>query len=443
MNRTSPIGAKGRTVRGRPVVVLGVLLAGCGRSAPPGVLIGESAHFRLFIDPDLDVPPTLNGMNGLAALETEWADVYTMLQMPDGKIDYYWLTTDHIAAACGTADEGACIWEQSLEIDSPTLPNPHELNHAYMYLRKQRKPIPFLAEGIAEAIACGVDLPSNAGDVAWPPLVAAGSLTSDVYTQGGAFVRYLIRTSGVAVFLRFYEQSPEARDPAEFAANFQNFWGTTVEEVWTAIHDRPAGIVSQGETKICPCSLPSIVPGDVTNDPARTPYWTLPDPAGQTLALAAGVGERVLVKDCAGVRPAMSGQAVLARLDADDPRYVLGPLESATIGSYIADDCAGVAPYPLSPLATVAGDVTIAVSSPPVGAATVYLDFGASFSGQLRQGLQEICSSCGFDQGSCLPLTPGVPTDVAGPLFGRTTLYTSPSEPTLDVVSVDIEIRGQ
>ena len=87
------------------------------------------------------------------------------------------------------ADEGACLWEQGLEVDSPSLPKPHELNHAYAYLRKQREPIPFLAEGIAEAIACGTDVPATIDDVPWESVVAEPGTSNEIYTQGGALVR--------------------------------------------------------------------------------------------------------------------------------------------------------------------------------------------------------------------------------------------------------------
>ncbi len=416
-------------------------LAGCGRATPPGTLIGESAHFRLYVDPDATIPAGLDGMNGLVALETEWADVHTMLEMPDGKITYYWLSQEHVGTACGEADEGACIWEQSLEIDSPTLPNPHELNHAYMYLRNQRKPIPFLAEGIAEAISCGSDLPMYPSDVPWEATV--GQLESDsddVYVQGGIFVRYLIRTYGIDSFLQYYEQSPEQRDPALFAANFQSFWSVTLDEVWTAIHALPPGIVPAAmyETKICPCSLPPLAPtGPVTNDPARAPYWPLPDPAGQTLSLTAGLGQGVLVKDCAGVRPTLRGSSVLARLDGNEPRYVVAPLVTATVDSYLADSCAAAAPYPYSPLDVATGGLAIGVPN-PADSATFYLNLASKFSGALSSGLQEICADCGFDQGSCQPVgAAAVP--VTGPLYGRMTLYRNPNFPT-DVASNYIEI---
>jgi hypothetical protein len=416
--------------------------AGCGRPTPPGVLAGESAHFRLYIDPEVDAPPEWAGENGLAALETEWTDVHSMLQMPDGKITYYWLAYDHVASACGDGSEGACTDEGSLEIDAPVLPDWHELTHAYMYLRNQRKPIPFLAEGIAEAIECGPDLPMNVADIPWEGVVAGLPSSDDVYEQGGAFVRHLIRNYGIDPFLRYYEQSPEQRDPAQFAANFQSFWNVPLDDVWTAIHSIPAGLVSEGETKICPCALPPLeTSGPVTNDPARMPYWPLPDPAGQTLALWGG-GYPVLVKDCAGIRPPLWGSSVLARLDGNDPRYVLAPLTNATVGSYVADTCAEAAPYPFPPIETVAGNLEIAVPT-PADAVTCYVNLASSFSGALLvQSLQETCADCGFDQGSCQPIGPTAVPAVQGPLYGRMTLYRSIDMLT-DVVTHDIEILHQ
>ena len=419
------------------------VLVGCGRATPPGTLVGESEHFRLYVDPDATIPPGLDGMNGLAALETEWADVHTMLQMPDGKISYYWLAGDHIGAACGKADEGACTDEGSLEIDSPTLPNPHELNHAYTYLRKQRKPIPFLAEGIAEAIACGSDAPVDVVDVPWEGVVAAQATSDDVYTQGGAFVRHLIRKYGVEAFLSYYEQSPEQRDPALFAANFQSFWNATMDDTWTAIHEMPPGVIWTGETKICPCSLPPLDPaGAVVNDPARAPYWPLPETAGQTLALTPESGHDVFVKDCAGVRPTLTGPNILAKLDGSEPRYALAPLATATVDTYLADDCAEAAPFSGPIVDMLFGGVTIAIARPASGSATVYFDLASSFSGTLRLGLTEICGTCAFDAGSCQPLSAGAMPMVQGPFYGRAVLHTIAGEP-FDVLSDDVDILGQ
>ncbi len=417
-------------------------LCACGRPTPPGTLVGESAHFRLYVDPDVTVPSDLAGLNGLAALETEWADVQTLLHMPDGKITYRWLSPDHVLAACQEADEGGCIWEQSLEIDAPALPDAHELNHAYMYLRKQRKPIPFLAEGIAEAISCDGDPPSYPADVPWQGLVGElESASDDVSVQGGIFVRHLIRTYGMDAFLRYYEQSPEARDPAVFAANFQNFWHTSVDDVWNAIHVLPAGAVPAiaYETKICPCGLPPLDPGGaVVNDRARAPYWPLPAAAGETLALTAPFAERVLIQDCAGVRAPLSGRAVLARLEGTEPRYVLGPLATATMDAYLADSCAAAAPYPQVPVVVTTGALTIAVPAVK-NSASLYINLAASFSAVLTGGVQEICGTCAFDEGSCQPLAPG-PAAAAGPLYAKFAVSRIPGLPS-DVVSTSIGFR--
>ena len=184
------------------------------------------------------------------------------------------------------------------------------------------------------------------------------------------------------------------------------------------------------ETKICPCSLPPLAPtGSVTNDPARAPYWPLPDPAGQTLSLTAGLGE--------GVRPTLTGSSVLARLDGNEPRYVLAPLATATVDSYLADSCAAAAPYPYSPLDVATGGLAIGVPT-PADSATFYINLASKFSGVLSGGLQEICADCGFDQGSCQPVG-ATAAPITGPLYGRMTLYHNPNFPT-DVKSNFIEI---
>jgi hypothetical protein len=194
------------------------------------------------------------------------------------------------------------------------------------------------------------------------------------------------------------------------------------------------------ETKICPCSLPPLAPtGPVPNDPARAPYWPLPNPASGTFALHGGFGEQVYVRDCAGVRAELRGQSVLARLDGTEPRYVLAPLESATVDSYLADDCASAAPVGLSPLETFS-DLLVAIQT-PTDRATVYLNLASSFSGLLHYGFDEICASCGFDQGTCQPLAAGVRPIVQGPLLGRTTFYRNIAYPS-DVVASDIAIEG-
>jgi len=61
----------------------GLVVAACG-GQPPAVFVGESAHFRLYVDPALmSLPAAFAGDNALAALETHWSDVATMLARED------------------------------------------------------------------------------------------------------------------------------------------------------------------------------------------------------------------------------------------------------------------------------------------------------------------------------------------------------------------------
>src|SRR6185437_9367581 len=390
----------------RAGAVLGVMLAaGCG-DRPPSIFIGQWAHFRLHVDPALlPVPPPFDGDNALAALETEWSDVKTMLHMPEGVIDYYWYTQANTELACGSPDEGACTKESLLEIDSPTLPNPHELNHAYLYLRQQRKPIPLLAEGAAESIACGA-MGSPLGDnVPWPDLVVAVPAPEEAYQQGGLLVRYLIRTQGIDAFLRYYEQSPERRDPAVFAANFQSFWGMSLDDVWGAMHVQAPG-APYADSKICPCSLPPLPAGATPSaDLARFPYWVVP--AEETMGLApSSVFGHAGIGDCSGSATFVSGQVVLARLDSSAPWYVMAPA-NVTTGPYLADDCASTIPYPLPTNLVTEGFALLAMAvSPPASGETVYFQLGVPFSGLIDVPQEvELCASCAFDQGSCQPGT--------------------------------------
>jgi hypothetical protein len=408
----------------RAAAVLALVLpAGCSGS-PPGLLVGQSAHFRLYVDPALmPVAPPFDGDNALAALETEWSDVETMLHMPDGTINYYWTTPEHAAEACGAPDEGACTKEAELEIDSPTLPNPHELNHAYLYLRKQREPIPFLAEGAAEAIGCGITGTPFGDHTAWPDLVAALPDSDEVYLQGGLLARYLIRTSGVDAFLRYYEQSPEERDPALFAANFHAFWGMTVDDVWAAMHTEVPGTGT--DFKICPCSLPPpAADGTITNDLARAPYWSLgPIAAGESLALTGGPYADIL--DCGGGGAPAGGSDALARIDLPPPSYMMAPLAAAATGPYLADDCESAAPYVFpADLAITPTLFSLAVSR-TAAPRTVYFQLQFPLPAWQIDTYPELelCDSCAFDHGSCQPMTaPSRMPLSAGATYGRVTV---------------------
>jgi len=128
----------------------------------------------------------------------------------------------------------------------------------------------------------------------------------------------------------------------------------------------------------------------------------------------------------------------LARLGGADRRYVVAPLTSATVGSYLADGCADTAPYPVPPPESLAGPLAIVVSSTDPRA-TVYVNFASSFSGLLRFGLQEVCESCAFDQGSCQPIASGAMPVVQGPFYGRVMLHDIPGLPS-DVLWSYVEL---
>jgi hypothetical protein len=419
--------------------ILGLATVACGGN-PPAVFVGESTHFRLYVDPALmQLPAAFAGENALDALETEWSDVATMLAMPDGKIDYYWYTPEQIGIACDDTSEGGCTKEEQMEIDAPLLPDAHELNHAYTYLRSPRRPIPFLAEGMAEAIGCGYEAPIGASfdDDDWRQAVV--EVRSDrVYGLGGLFVRHMIRRHGIAEFLRYYEQSPERRDPALFAANFESFWGERIDDVWTDFTTIKATVAWVDE-KICPCSLPPITPGaPIVNDPAHAPYWTVPDVGDASLAFTAPRYQSVSVRSCAGDTFPLVGKAVLARLGAGARWYVMPQLADVQAGTFVADNCADAAHYPLSPDVLV-GNPYLSVTVPPTEASTVYLAIDVPFPLDTKvSGAYAMCASCDFDQDGCSPISGATKTPVTGPFYARLQFHSSDNQLQYGAVNTQV-----
>ena len=428
-----------------------ILIAGCGDAPLPGTLVGESAHFRLFIDPDLDpgmLAPSEQGQPALDALETDWADKQTMLQMPEGKqkIDYHLMSGPHIAEIChvefaGTNIPPGCEVHGALQIATGALPQQHELMHAYMELvAPGALPTPFLVEGTAQAIGCdtkaGTDLTH---DVPWQQAVVgtAREMPADVYGQGGLFARYLIRTQGIDAFVRYYRQAPGRRDPALFAANFSAFWNMTVDDVWAAMHVVQPGAASKDDS-ICPCSLSALptdgqpIPSDVAH-----PYWSLGgDTQDATIGATAPIGFPIVVRDCEGVTPAVLTDDVgfpsdtLSILDATveivrvtdgRPHSFPAPISSASAGNYLADSCAGPTPYALpADLLGGLGNVWLLFSPAAPKYVRYYLQLQVPFDGHVAAAAGvATCDSCDFFPGSCpiSSLSYGVPTTVAsGPL---------------------------
>jgi hypothetical protein len=302
--------------------------------------------------------------------------------------------------------------------------------HAYMaLLSSARRPIAMIGEGAAQSLGCATDQGTPFSEnPPWQQVVLeAPTDSTEVYDQGGLLARYLIRTQGIDAFVSYYRQAPELRDPGVFAANFQAFWGMTIDEAWTAMHVPPAGSVWTDQT-ICPCSLPALVPdGQPTGFDSRaaTRYWTLPATAGQAIALdSPGGSYEVTLEDCAGVMPKILGPAggpLITDLQSNSRAYVL-QVATATVGQYLADDCASTTPYQVpANVLNGAGTVEL-VASRVSGAVTKYTQVQVPAAAQLElSGLQELCDTCNFDQGNCQPLpVNGATVPLQGTAYVRT-----------------------
>jgi hypothetical protein len=435
--RVTPVGhwmADRRWV-GLPLLALA---AGCFDSTPaypplPGTLVGESAHFRLFVASDFDfrlVPAYLQGSAGLDALETDWADKQTMLKMPEGqrKIDYHLLTHEQITAGC-TQDASGCELNETLQIATDTLPDQHELMHAYMTLvAPGANPVPFIVEGAAQAIGCeGLQVGVTLTDAA-PPWEEAIMSNKYAYDHGGLFTRYLIRTQGVDAFVRYYQQAPGRRDPALFAANFSAFWHVSIDDAWVAMHTVDTGAATT-DSEICPCSLPAL-PTDgqpIDGDLARHPYWLLPDTGNESLALVAPSGGGFFISDCAGLAPFFeSGVSTLPTTDPSVPsltdaaiafvhfpsdgrrRFLTtvtsAPITSASVGPYITDNCDTPVPYQLpQDFVSGSGELSIIVDQTSVGSVSKYVQVQVPDTGVANLGpAVNACDSCAFGQGACV-----------------------------------------
>ena len=430
----------------RSSLLLLLLLSAC-QPATPGVLVGESPHFRLFVDAALGpLPDDSQVSSDLAALETDWSDKATMLKMPEGKISYHLLTADHIGEACGFTEFAAttsvgCEQSDPPEIDAGYLPFQHELIHAYLALLSPGgRQIPFIAEGVAQALGCDVSNGTTyAYEVPWQKAVieVPGAVENDDDVEGGLFARYLIRTYGIDRYVSYYRQAPDLRDVALFATNFEAFWNVSLDETWSAMHVSPNG--ASTDQAICPCSLPSTTSAaQLASAPLSTaPYWTLPDLDGESVALETPPDQQVLVQDCQGVAPSLTsngnGSLLVARLASTAGLYAQAPLSSMSAGQYVADTCAAAAPYSLpADVLAGAGILSIVTDRPATAGAAQYMQIQIPAAAHISfNSFIEICDSCAFDTGSCQRATTS-PTTVAvqGTFFVKlTTPPASPGDP--------------
>jgi hypothetical protein len=300
-------------------------------------------------------------------------------------------------------------------------------------------PLPLLIEGTGQAIGCqgqpdaltvGAYLPDN---VPWQQVVteSASDGRLDVYTEGGLFVRYLIRTQGIDAFVRYYRQAPGRRDPALFAENFSAFWNMRIDDVWAAMHVVGPG-AAEIDAPICPCSLPALAADGQWLDDNRAghPYWVLPEAGAASFALTAPTGQAFTFADCDGVAPSFQSSVstlqttpdatwlpdaavAIVQLPADGRRrYTVTPVSSASIGRYVADDCSAGDPYQLPrDFLKGWGELSIIVDQISIGAVTKYVQVDVPGTGVANLGPNvDVCDSCAFGQGTCVSTsTAGVP----------------------------------
>ncbi len=199
------------------------------------------------------------------------------------------------------------------------------------------------------------------------------------------------------------------------------------DDVWAAVHTITPGLARE-DSKICPCTLPSLPTiGPVTDYPARALYWTLPDVGDDSIAMTAGPGQGVHIRDCAGLALSITGKAVLAHLGAaGSSRYVLAPLISATVDRYVSDDCSGAAVYHL-PADFLDGvfPLVVGVLVPTSADLSAYvaIDFPVSTHVDPSGEFREICDSCPADGGICQTAAAASTTPVQGTVYGRLQVF--------------------
>ena len=258
------------------------------------------------------------------------------------------------------------------------------------------------------------DLRRPLGAGAWSE--AAADPAADVYSEGGLFARYLIRTQGIDAFVRYYRQAPGLRDPALFAINFSAFWNMTVDDVWTAMHVVNPGAATTDAT-ICPCSLPASRPTDnrplharqplldARGDPGRVDRRDGPRQIHIVSTTAKGSptipdGQRRIPADTPEIADA---NVAIVQLADGRSRYLPAPTSQASAGQYLADSCAGTTPYAL-PADFLSGPGNLWILAGPADAdsVTMYLQLQIPAAAKVTTGEGVgICDSCAFDQGSC------------------------------------------
>ena len=204
----------------------------------------------------------------------------------------------------------------------------------------------------------------------------------------------------------------------------------------------PRSIVRHEDLPVFAAAVGRVAPS--LNDPARAPYWVLPRSAGQTLAMTAPLATASWSRTVRAFNCSRGEPGLLARFDdTTAPLRLCRLSRPSTIGPLSRRRLrGGRAVYRSAPRSGAAPIWRVAVSQPASGAVTVYVQLTTAFPWPLRGGLNAICDSCGFDPGTCPPLSAGAPQTVQGTFYGQDSgLHEHPRlrTPTLSVTSISIE----
>ncbi|HVV49302.1 MAG TPA: hypothetical protein VHO06_06575 [Polyangia bacterium] len=388
---------------------------GCGGSGAtlPPVQV-ESAHFRYHAESATEVQSDI-----LERLERSRADVLAYLgRQEDDVIDYY-LFADHdaytAATPCGSETYGC---ETGHSIFSNDVMSEHELIHAYTR-DIGLPPIP-IVEGTAEAIGC---LRQGVSDTAedWQSAVANYPPPEPVYGTSRRLVRALLDTHGIAQFTDYYAQSVYTWDPALFALQYQQFWGTSFAPLWNEVNAEGSPPPAR-----CPCMADPISPDGTTVaviHPNASDYR--PIAAGtQTVLLTFSTNTFVGIQDCsrettdAQLLSLQSAPASVALLRLDPPAQYFLDFElaasssagqgattdafTATAGVEVEQTCTTATPLVLGANVT---QLTVAVPRAPSGV-TWYVPLSLSGSTMLYRDDSaptslNVCADCAS---ACSPL---------------------------------------
>jgi hypothetical protein len=329
------------------VNVIAMALCGCGQQVTLPPVEASSPHFHYFAMSQAEIP-----LGILDRLEQHRADMLGYLGLTEsGIVTYYRFDriVDLNRIDCSGSVGAACT--DGSTVYTTNVFEQHELIHAYL---SAWTPPQLIAEGTAEAFHCGEPLRdwvfATPLKTAWDAVVAQPDSDRDVYRWGVRLVLHLIRTYGVAPFVKYYQTAHLTDDPALFALEFERFWGQPIDAVWAVL----AGNINATPLPICPCGLP-VVPtdGGVMPLSAFDDYRVLPPPQdGQTLVMQL-VGNAPKLMRCEGgaampmrgisATGAPSVQPAIAALVTDQDRYFVSfDGASSVAGQWqplIASDC--------------------------------------------------------------------------------------------------------